>query len=142
MLNAAEAGGNVHVTGTVGGDVQDGDKVTLTVNGKDYRLSVDGNRATVNGKQYQVDIRAGQGTTATAAVPAEGGIEIKADMPGLVLRILRNAGDQVNEGDPILVVEAMKMEVMINSPASGSLAEVRVAQGDPVSTGQVLAIVG
>ena len=60
-------------------------------------------------------------------------------MPGVVLRVLANPGDSVNAGDSVLVIEAMKMEVHINAPVAGTVAEVAVAVGDQVATGQELA---
>ena len=59
-------------------------------------------------------------------------------MPGTVLRVLVAAGDAVAAGQPLVVVEAMKMEHQIVAPAAGTVAEVLVAAGQQVDTGQVL----
>ena len=59
-------------------------------------------------------------------------------MPGLVLQVLVNAGDTVNKGDKILVLEAMKMENAIKSPTDGIVNDVLVSQGMAVDKNQVL----
>jgi propionyl-CoA carboxylase alpha chain len=64
-----------------------------------------------------------------------------APMPGNVVRVEAAAGQRVRAGQPVLVLEAMKMEHLIVAPADGLLAEVLVAQGDQVEAGDVLATV-
>jgi acyl-CoA carboxylase subunit alpha len=64
-----------------------------------------------------------------------------APMPGNVVRIGAGRGEPVRAGQPIVVLEAMKMEHQIVAPADGLVAEVRVALGDQVQAGDVLAIV-
>ncbi|GAB3146933.1 biotin carboxylase N-terminal domain-containing protein [Amycolatopsis stemonae] len=64
-----------------------------------------------------------------------------AAMPGAVVRVLAEAGSAVTAGQPLVVLEAMKMEHTVTAPIDGVLAELRVAQGDQVDTGQVLAVV-
>jgi propionyl-CoA carboxylase alpha chain len=64
-----------------------------------------------------------------------------APMPGGVVRVLAEAGDTVTAGQPLVVLEAMKMEHTVAAPVDGVLAEIHVAQGDQVDTGQVLAVV-
>jgi acetyl/propionyl-CoA carboxylase alpha subunit len=63
-----------------------------------------------------------------------------APMPGLVLRVLAEPGTAVTAGQPILVLEAMKMEQTVSAPAAGVLAELHAKAGDQVSTGQILAV--
>jgi acyl-CoA carboxylase subunit alpha len=63
-----------------------------------------------------------------------------APMPGLVLRVLAEPGTAVTAGQPILVLEAMKMEQTVSAPADGVLAELHAKAGDQVSTGQVLGV--
>ena len=62
-------------------------------------------------------------------------------MPGNVVRIEAASGERVRSGQPIVVLEAMKMEHQIVAPADGLVTEVRVATGDQVEAGDVLAIV-
>ena len=65
---------------------------------------------------------------------------IEAPLPGIILRLTSQVGDMLNEGDTILVLESMKMETPIKAPRSGRIAELKVAQGAQVRTGQVLAV--
>jgi propionyl-CoA carboxylase alpha chain len=71
--------------------------------------------------------------------PAAAG-SLLAPMPGLVLRVLAEPGMAVTAGQPLLVLEAMKMEQTVSAPADGVLAELHAKAGDQVSTGQVLAV--
>ncbi|MDT7798462.1 MAG: propionyl-CoA carboxylase alpha chain [Actinomycetota bacterium] len=64
-----------------------------------------------------------------------------AAMPGAVVRVLAASGDAVTAGQPLVVLEAMKMEHTVAAPADGVLSDLRVSQGDQVDTGQVLAVV-
>lgn len=64
--------------------------------------------------------------------------EIKAPMPGLVLNVLVEEGQEVNKGDNLLVLEAMKMENIIKSPSSGVVKKIRVNKGDKVEKNEIL----
>jgi len=66
---------------------------------------------------------------------------LAAPMPGLVLKVRANAGDAVSEGDPIVVLESMKMEIVLAAPMDGVVADVAVAEGDRVTVGHVVATV-
>ncbi len=116
----------------------------VTVNGKRYSLRVDGNTATVNGKAYSVDLKvAAEGSSdggGTAVVTAAH--DVHAQMPGKVLKLLANVGDAVQDDQPILVLEAMKMEVPVNAPVAGTITSVDVAAGEQVANGQKLASIG
>ncbi|MEF8823395.1 MAG: pyruvate carboxylase subunit B [Desulfohalobiaceae bacterium] len=71
-----------------------------------------------------------------------GGIPVEAPMPGMIIRYEVQEGDSVNEGDVLLILEAMKMENSITAPSSGTVREVRFKEGDNVQKGDVLAVVG
>jgi 3-methylcrotonyl-CoA carboxylase alpha subunit len=62
-------------------------------------------------------------------------------MPGKVTALHVKLGDAVSAGQPLMVVEAMKMEHTINAPANGRVAEVRFAAGDQVAEGEILIVV-
>ncbi|MCW5519065.1 acetyl-CoA carboxylase biotin carboxyl carrier protein subunit [Aureitalea sp. L0-47] len=64
--------------------------------------------------------------------------ELEAPMPGLILDIQVAAGDEVKEGDALLILSAMKMENNILSPRAGVIRKVLVARGDAIDKGQVL----
>ena len=78
-----------------------------------------------------------------AAASSGGGGDgtINAPMQGTIVKVLVNVGDVVEAGQALLVLEAMKMENQISSESGGTVAEVRVASGASVSTGDVLVII-
>lgn len=63
---------------------------------------------------------------------------IKAPMPGLVLNILVEDGQEIKKGDALIVLEAMKMENILKSPADGKVKKVAVKKGVAVEKGQIL----
>ncbi|MEW5733646.1 MAG: acetyl-CoA carboxylase biotin carboxyl carrier protein subunit [Thermodesulfobacteriota bacterium] len=65
-------------------------------------------------------------------------VEVQAPMPGTIMKILVKEGDTVAEDQEVLILEAMKMENPIFSPAGGKVASVKVKAGDKVDTGQTL----
>jgi biotin carboxyl carrier protein len=75
-------------------------------------------------------------------VEAEGRQQIAAPMPGKVVRVLVTAGDPVESGQGLVVVEAMKMQNEIRSPKSGVVERVLVTEGQPVNAGELLCIIG
>ena len=109
---------------------------TVSVNGKKYAVAIEGNKATVNGKLYDIDVK--EGIEAKAKKTSSEGSEVKAGLPGNVLKVQVEEGDRIEEGDVLLIVEAMKMETEIKSPVSGTVASVEVSVGDHVQAGQVL----
>ncbi len=64
--------------------------------------------------------------------------EIKAPMPGLVLSLKAKPGDTISKGDPLLVLEAMKMENVLKSPTDGVVKSFAVAEGQAVEKNQLL----
>lgn len=64
--------------------------------------------------------------------------DAEAPMPGLVVSVAVSAGDAVEQGDPLLILEAMKMENVIKAGVAGTVGEVHVAAGDKVEKGQLL----
>jgi biotin carboxyl carrier protein len=79
---------------------------------------------------------------ARGAAGHDGGrAEIKAPMPGKLVRVLVERGQQVEAGDPLVVVEAMKMQNEMKSPRAGTVAELRAEVGATVNAGEVLVVV-
>jgi biotin carboxyl carrier protein len=64
--------------------------------------------------------------------------DIKAPMPGLVLKVLVNEGDEVKKGDSLFVLEAMKMENIIKAPADATVKSIKVKPTDKVEKGQLI----
>lgn len=114
---------------------------SVCVNGQDYFLAFEGNNVTVNGNVYQVSISNRSATDTNASSPSANATEVNAQMPGVVLKVLANPGDQVKSGDTLLVLEAMKMEVAVAAPCSGAVQQVLVSEGQQVANGETLATV-
>jgi pyruvate carboxylase subunit B len=72
----------------------------------------------------------------------EGGTPIEAPMPGMIIRYEVEVGDTVNEGDVVLILEAMKMENSITAPAAGTVLSISFKNGDSVQKGNTLAVIG
>ena len=66
---------------------------------------------------------------------------LTAPTPGTVVRVFAQPGDTVQAGQPLIVLEAMKMEHQVRAPAAGQLVELRVSVGQTVEQGVVLAVV-
>ncbi|MGM0595722.1 MAG: sodium-extruding oxaloacetate decarboxylase subunit alpha [Myxococcota bacterium] len=105
----------------------------------------------VNGKSFSVDvIPAGSGQaqvsnavqTAAAKPQASGGTEVKAPLQGNVWKMLVSPGDLIEEGETLMILEAMKMENEISAPVSGTVNEVFVKEGDPVEADDLLVEIG
>ncbi len=119
------------------------DAYTVSVNGKKYAVKFDGNKATVNGKTYDVSLSDSIDTNASASsAPKGNGTDVKAPMPGNVLKVLVKEGDSVDENTTIFVIEAMKMETEIKAPTAGTVQSISVSEGSKIESGQVMAIIG
>lgn len=77
-----------------------------------------------------------------AALEAEGKQQVIASMPGKIVRVLVTAGQAVNSGQGIVVVEAMKMQNELRSPKTGKVERLLVAEGQAVNAGEILAVIG
>ncbi|GAA5442118.1 oxaloacetate decarboxylase alpha chain [Microbulbifer sp. NBRC 101763] len=109
---------------------------TVTVEGQSYTVTVaDGGDLTgvapVNGI-------APVPAANTSPISATGGEPVNAPLAGNIFKVMVKPGDQVNEGQAILVLEAMKMETVVSAPRSGNVANVAVKEGDSVAVGDAL----
>lgn len=124
-------------------------------------------KVTLNNRTYEVEVEAGQAMlvdeyeayvpapaaapapahAAPAAAPAAAspalaaGEVVKSPMPGNILKINVTVGQKVNEGDTLLVLEAMKMENEVAAPRSGTVAQIIVSKGAVVETGAPLVVI-
>ena len=96
----------------------------------------------INGNKYQLDVKdkfdellKSLGFDNLNATKIN---ELKAPMPGLVLELRVSEGDVVKKGDPIIVLEAMKMENIIKSPTDGTIKKINVKKGVAVEKNQLL----
>lgn len=119
---------------------------------------------TVNGTAYDVTVEEGAGSAAAPAAPvkkaapkaapaaapkavakpaaaatAQGGVRIEAGAAGKVFKIEAPVGTSVKKGDPVVVVEAMKMEIPMVAPQDGTVASIDCTVGDSVEAGALLA---
>lgn len=118
-------------------------------------------KITVDGHTYDVEVEEQGAFTATpapapvspapavapvAAAPAAGGAaesgpgEVTAPLPGVVLDVKVNVGDQVAAGQVVVILEAMKMENEIVAPSAGTVKEIKAESGQTVEEGQVLVV--
>ena len=66
--------------------------------------------------------------------------EIKAHITGVVFQVAARPGDAVQAGDPVIVLESMKMEIPVEAPRAGSIKEIRVREGQTVQEGETVAL--
>jgi biotin carboxyl carrier protein len=136
---------------------------TVMVNGRPFTVTLDGNRADVNGTSYEVELQGDQATVNGIAhafqvqekkerpgaeapprvvrTAAEEAGAVTAIMPGKIIRVLVKEGDEVQEGDVLCVLEAMKMENELRAGKSGVVKEVTVEPGSDVEMDEVLVVV-
>jgi len=100
----------------------------------------------VNGRSFAVEVsERGEVTavhTATNSVPSGGEQAVTAVLAGNVVRVLVAEGDSVQENQPLLVIEAMKMETQVSAPRAGKLFKVVAKEGDAVKVGDTLVLLG
>ena len=91
--------------------------------------------------RYSAEIERSAGVQSHAGPAIEGEVRLVAPMTGQVTEVLVGPGDQVEEGDPLLVMVAMKMNNEIRSPAAGTIAQVDVKAGDAVDQGDLMLVI-
>ncbi len=109
-----------------------GTELRITAAGTDFHATV-----LPDGKSNQRHhLRVGR-----PAEPAQGPQDVAATMPGRVVRVMVTPGDRVTADQPVVVVEAMKMENEMRAPKDGLVREVRVAEGATIEAGTVLMVI-
>jgi acetyl/propionyl-CoA carboxylase alpha subunit len=98
-------------------------------------------RVSLGDREFEVELRDPLEREVVGAAAASGRQEIRAPIPGKVVRIDVNEGDEVSTGQPLLVLEAMKMENQIAAEGAGRVSQVLVAAGGAVEGGQLLAVI-
>ena len=113
---------------------------------------------TVNGNVYNVTVEEGQTSGAPAAAPvaapkaapaaapkaaapaaSAGSVKVTAGAAGKVFKVEASVGQAVKAGDPVIILEAMKMEIPGVAPKDGTVASINVAVGDAIEAGALLA---
>jgi pyruvate carboxylase subunit B len=127
MKKAEEA----KIQNTKGGDMSG--SYTVVVNGEKFSVQVAEGDA-------NIEVVPAPNTTVDVAKPqASGSLEINSSVPGNVWKILKSPGDSVEEGEKILILEAMKMEIDIVAPKAGVVSSINVNVNDVVTENQLLA---
>ncbi|MEC7548176.1 MAG: sodium-extruding oxaloacetate decarboxylase subunit alpha [Pseudomonadota bacterium] len=124
----------------------DEDTFTVTVDGNEYVVKVDDggdvtDLAPVNGAPMSFGGDSGN-AAAAAPVAAGGGDPITAPLAGNVWKVLVQPGQAVNEGDVVIILEAMKMETEVRAPRAGTVGSVTAAEGAAVKVGDTLYTLG
>lgn len=120
----------------------------ITVNGQTYVVDVEEVGGGVRAAAPVAPVAAAPAAAAPmaapaapkAAAPVAGGEPVKAPMPGTILEVKVQNGQQVKAGDIICVLEAMKMENEIPAPKDGTVAQVAISKGGSVNAGDTLVV--
>ncbi|MDO5094796.1 MAG: biotin/lipoyl-containing protein [Propionibacteriaceae bacterium] len=117
-------------------------KLKVTVNQTDYEIDVEVQEE--ERRSLGPIVIGGSGGAATPAAPTTASVRaasanaVVAPLAGSVARILVSEGDEIESGQVLLVLEAMKMETEITAPSAGTVSAILVSQGEPVQGGQAL----
>ena len=119
-------------------------QIVLIHGGKSYAMSIEGGphdiAITIAGHRYDCELEDERERAANLAARAanKGGGLLKAVMPGVVVEVLVEAGEAVTEGQPLLILEAMKMQNEIGAPGDGVVKTLHASAGDAVGAGDKL----
>ena len=123
-------------TGKEGGVVTNdsGEEVyTVNVEGRDYTVAVNN-----GGDVSAIAPMGGAALAASGAAPVGGGEPVPAPLAGNIFKVLVSPGQQVAEGDNLIILEAMKMETAVSAARAGTIGDVLVKEGDAISVGDPL----
>ena len=122
----------------------EGQEMKLEVNGTSYVVSID--REVKPVKKAVVSstprVTPAAGGAVQKSSPAPKGEKVQSPLPGTILDVMVNVGDEVKEGQAVVILEAMKMENNIEAPCAGKVSEVKVRKGDSVLENDVLVVIG
>ena len=112
---------------------------TVTLNGRKYAVKISGDKTYVDGNEYQTEIVSGIERFPTVVIPGAD-TPIKSPMPGKIFKVIAKEGDNLSAGDPLLIIEVMKMENEVLVEKDGTVTEILVKAGDMVQEGDFLAL--
>ena len=129
--------------------INDGPLYSIILDGVSHEVFVDWNEGAyivmVRGERYVVRVEDERLRTLAELGrqrhPEQRTVTVKAPMPGLVVKIPATPGGKVSAGQPVVILEAMKMENEIRAPRSGTVKSLRVKPGQTVNQGDVLAVI-
>ena len=129
----------------------EGQEIKLEVNGTPYTVTVDQElrshqpRTTVISDHLAPRVSAAHGDVQRASAPkpgaAAGGTKVTTPLPGTILDVFVNVGDQVKSGQTVVLLEAMKMENNIEADTDGTVTSINVRKGDSVLEGDTLIVI-
>lgn len=121
-----------------------GNQASVNVNGTDYQVTLPSAAAAPAAAPASAPVSAAPAASAPAAAPAAAGGagSVLAPLPGVVLSIAVKPGDMVKASDPVVVLEAMKMENAIPAGRDGKVIAVNVKEGESVLEGATLVTLG
>lgn len=118
----------------------------VKVNGNEYKVEIEevgGTITNVSAAPVQAAPQTSAPRPAAASAPASaGGTKVTSPLPGVILDVAVKEGDSVKKGDKVVVLEAMKMENVIEATADGVVKEIKVKKSDSVLEGDVLVVIG
>jgi pyruvate carboxylase subunit B len=126
--------------------LQGGDSYSLLVNGRSHRFSArregEGCVVRFGGRSYRMNVETERDRVVRATRKhrgvASGPREVRSDMAGIVVKVLVEVGTSVQAGDPLVIIEAMKMENEIRAPGPGTVDRIHVAERSTVLVGAPL----
>jgi pyruvate carboxylase subunit B len=124
------------LTGHIYSLIKDNRSFTVDVTAKDdqYTVACEGKSVQLRLLDERRASRSGEG----GGADRDGGKQIKSFMPGKVVEVLVNVGDEVAKDQGLIIIEAMKMENELRSTAAGKVKEIRVSAGQAVESGELL----
>jgi pyruvate carboxylase subunit B len=122
------------------GEISMAGTYTVVVDGQKYSVQVAEGDANIQVTEVNGETTADSAPASTPATSGEGD-PIKALLPGNVWKIVANPGQSVAEGDVIMILESMKMEIDVVAPRGGVIKSINVATNDKVVEGQVVAVI-
>jgi pyruvate carboxylase subunit B len=108
---------------------------TVVVNGEKFNVQVS------EGLDASIEVKSVTSAAPAAPVASSSGEEVTASLPGSVFKVVASVGDNLKEGDVIIILEAMKMEIEIVAPKDCVVASINVNEGQSVENGQLLATI-
>ncbi len=115
---------------------------TATIDGTDHTFQIDHDHVLHGGQAMDLEIRRAKPVLQRAGGKSrKANGQIKPPMPGKVVEIHVQEGDDISEGDPLLVLEAMKMQNDLKSPVTGKVTSVKVSEGQNVEASTVMLVI-
>jgi len=115
---------------------------SVSVNGKQYQAQVENNgsvKVSINGRSYDVAVNEGDaGAMPSSTASAVSGEPVLAPLAGNIFKVHVKPGDQITEGQVILILEAMKMETEVRATKAGIVGQIMIKEGDAVQVGDTL----